>query len=639
MIAEIIPLLRLPKALTYFDYKIPSTLEGNIKIGQLVGISFRNKMVGGLVFNIKNSETDNKWKIKEISKIWNEDPELDENYLKLFKWISEYFLTPLPLLAKTFIPLPPLRTREIKIKKKTPPLSPSISGKDVNGVKNILQNFHDSKNNIFLLHYQNKKNKTAVYLKIISETVKKNKQVLILMPQITDIEELLPHLDYFFANKIALLHGELLKTEYWQEWQKIKSGKAMVAVGTRSAIFAPCKNLGLIIIDGEEASDFKQSDRNPRYDARIVAMELARLTGTKVLLGSQTPRIETYHKTKNSEIKLLSENKKDNNNYLSVDMGQEIKKKNFSPISSEIKNIIEKNFNNKKKSVLLLNKRGSSNMVACRDCEHVFSCKDCGKPLVYHEDATKKLICHNCGYKEVASLNCPKCRGVSLKFIGAGTEKVEKEIKKLFPAANVLRIDKDAMIKEAGDADIYIGTEFFIKNYLPQINNIDLVAIISADSLIFRPDFRSGEKTFEWVTKIMNISDQKKSLFILQTFYPDNYIFKLALKREYEFFFNEELTGRKNFSYPPFGKLIKLTYSSKNERMSNLEIFKVRKFLTDKFIDGVEILGDGEMEKTKQKFSSKIVLKSSENFTSELLEYLKNLPDGWAIDIDPESLL
>lgn len=223
--------------------------------------------------------------------------------------------------------------------------------------------------------------------------------------------------------------------------------------------------------------------------------------------------------------------------------------------------------------MFLLNRRGTSTLVICHDCDYVFKCPTCELPLVCHEEnfgTCNKLICHHCKYEESIPLSCPNCRGASIKFFGTGTQKVEQEVKELFPHAKVARIDKDVQIpdfrSQIPDSDILIGTQFFIKNYLPQIKNIGLIGIISADTLFFRPDFHSGEKTFEWLTKIINLSKERKSRILIQTYLLNNFIVQSAVAGNYEDFYKREIEEREKFNYPPFGKLLKLIYQHENEK-------------------------------------------------------------------------
>ena len=234
---------------------------------------------------------------------------------------------------------------------------------------------------------------------------------------------------------------------------------------------------------------------------------------------------------------------------------------------------------------MLLNRRGLSTMIVCRDCEHIFLCKNCQAPLACHDDECNlpnEFVCHSCGAREPMHLVCPKCSGTAIKYIGVGTQTVEREIKKLFPQVKILRIDKDVKTRELAsdiqNADILVGTQFFIRNYLPQIKNIGLVGVVSADTLIYRPDFRSGEKIFSWLTGIINFTAERKSSAIIQTFFPSDFSISSAVNEKPELFYSEELENRQTLRYPPFGRLAKLAYACPSEKNcvdEEVRIFKI----------------------------------------------------------------
>lgn len=646
MIAEIIPLARLPKNLTVFDYEVPENFLEQIKIGQIVKIPFRGRTFCGVIINLKNKSEETKISLKPIIKILDQEKNLDDKRLKLLQWMAEYYLVSPALLLKTFLPEPPQRLTKTseKIFKNE---SLVVSKSDVPEIRETLEKILADSKKIFLLHYQNQKNKNTILLKTAENIIKNNQGILILLPQIPDIDAIVPHFFPSLGDKVAVLHGGLSKNDYWREWQKIKLGRAPIVFGTRSALFAPIKNLGLIIIDNEEAPDFKQSDQNPRYDCRLAAINLSKLTEAKIIFTSQSPRPETYFLIKNNpEAAYLPQKTRPNYPISLVDMNEEIKNKNFSSLSEKIKTSISEALGKKQKIVLLLNRRGLSTVVLCRDCNHIFRCKNCEMPLACHDDECNlpnQFICHNCGTKEPVQLVCPKCRGADIKYLGVGTQTVEKEIKKLFPKVKVLRVDKDSdsesSIVNLQSSDIIVGTQFFIRNFLSEIKNIGLVGIISADTLLLRPDFRSGEKTFSWLTGLINFSEQIKSPIFIQTFFPNNFIIQSAAERNYENFYQKEMEDRKNLLYPPFGKLIKLVYGHRNEKKCAFELTDLFNKINATLGHETEISRDEKPKRQKHKFYGAIVIKFQESQISTVTNFLKIVPDGWTIDIDPESIL
>ncbi|MFA5413718.1 MAG: primosomal protein N' [Patescibacteria group bacterium] len=645
MFVEVIPLARLPKNLFSFDYEVPQNFEGQIKIGQMVKISFRGKNVSGIIISLKEKPAENITAIKQIIKIIDPGENVDEARLSLLHWMSDYYLTSPTLILKTFLPEPPQKTSSFETKFKKTALSLSVAKVDLEGIKECVEKIISSKKSFFLFHYQNNKSKAAVLLKLSEKILRENKSVLILLPQVPDIAATLPYFLQLFPDKVAALHGEMSKTEYWHEWQKIKNGQIKIVLGTRSALFAPLKNLGLIIIDNEDSVDFKQSDQNPRYDTRIIAERLGSLTGAKLVLTSLAPRPETYFFAKNSLTAEYIFLKSNDSQAIIIDMNDEIKNKNFSSLSEKIKEKISETIQKNKKVILLLNRRGLSTTIVCRDCEHVFRCKNCEMPLVCHNDECglpNQFVCHNCGAAEPAQLVCPKCRGTSIKYIGTGTQTVEKELKKCFPKTKILRIDKDANIKEGVtlDADIFIGTQYFVRNYLPRVENVGLIGVVSADTLIYRPDFRSEEKTFSWLMGIINLAREVKISAVIQTFFPNNKVVRSVALENPSLFYDEELENRKLSNYPPFGRLIKLAYSDSDPQKCADEAAKLFKILENNLNGEIELSFEKKPQKEERKFFSKIIIKFSEDNISKVKDILrKNVPDSWTIDIDPENIL
>jgi primosomal protein N' (replication factor Y) len=656
MTVEVIPFVRLPKSLKYFDYKVPQDLEEKIRIGQIVKIHFRGRLCNGLVTKIKSKSAIAK-QIQPVSKIIEQEPQINSIHLKLIRWLADYYFVSPALIVKTFIPEPLQFLKKIK-KNILKPISLKISKSDVPVLKADLELFFKSKKRIFLFHYQNLKFKNAFLLKIIEKFLKENKQILILEPQISDINFILPYFSALFFGKVAVLHNELSKTEYWQEWKKIQKGQALVVFGTRSSILAPFKNLKLIIIDDEEMSDFK-SEQNPRYDSRQIALKLANLCGAKIIFTSQAPRLTTYYNVKikkycylaNSLIKYTPQSyvtvliSRQNTFYYPrlVDMNQEIKSGNFQSLSLELQELIQQKLQEKKKVILLLNRRGMSTLVFCRDCGHVFECPNCKLPLVCHKqdsDYCNELVCHHCSYKESVPLLCPSCQGTTIKFFGTGTQRVENEIKKIFPQNKVIRIDKDVKIpditQKLQEAEIIIGTQFFIKNYLFQIKNVGFIGVVSADTLLFRPDFRSSEKTFEWLTKLINLNYYFFKVPILfQTFFPNNFAIRSALNQDYRSFAFKELEERQKFNYPPFGILLKLILQEKKKENCDKEtknLFEKLKNFPD-----IEFVTQEKSVQSDKKYISTIVLKIFP--TKKVSDLLKIMSDKWMIDREPEDLL
>ncbi len=632
MYAEIVPIVRLIRKLKYFDYKIPSELEGQIKIGQIVEIEFRKKKINGVVQKIKKQTKTPQSKIKEIIKVLP-IPTLTEKQLKLVNWMSDFYLLSPALIFKTTLPQIPKRLKELDIQK----IKINSKIKQDKEADKILK----SKNKNFLLHYLLEERKNQVYLSLIQNYLKKDKQTIIAVPELIDIKKLTELLEkHFDKDLIVGLHSGLSKGKFFKSWLKIRNNQAKIIIGTRYAVFAPASNLGLIIIDKEHNDSHKQWDQNPRYHDRDIALKLSELTKCKILLSSSSPSIEVYYenfklidldqKTKLCPIKI-------------VDMRDELRKGNYSVFSETLQDAITKTFQEGKKIFLLINKRGAARAVICRDCGHIAKCSNCDIPLTYHTDYS--LICHNCNHQERMKVKCPNCQGVRFKYVGSGTQKIEAELKKLTPDAKTIRIDSDADISKdieqkiySGDFQVIVGTKLALK-YL-DLSKLGFAGIISADVLLGIPDFRSLEKTYQLINGL-HINLSEKAELIVQTRNPENYAIKAAKNNDYEKFYSQEIEQRKALTYPPFSQLVKLSFRDLNQKKSLETAKSLLKLLERNQKEKLEdITISGPFTKRAGKFYiSFIILKIPIKLFKESYEILNLVPDIWTIDINPESLL
>jgi primosomal protein N' (replication factor Y) (superfamily II helicase) len=400
---------------------------------------------------------------------------------------------------------------------------------------------------------------------------------------------------------------------------KILSGEIKILLGARSAIFAPFRNLGLIIIDEEQEDSYKQ-EQKPSYDARRIADWRAKLNNATLVFGSATPSIETFFmsQNENDDCKVLelpykaseisendSEIKINRNEIAIIDMKVELLKKNFSVISEYLRKEIEKRLDKKEQILLFLNRRGDSTFVFCRKCGFVMKCPHCNVSLVYHSD-NEKLQCHYCGYSVDNVSECPSCKSKYIKYFGNAIQKVEKEIKKIFPYAKVARLDKDISSQDRGynfdiyklfknkKIDILIGTQMIAKGF--DFENLSLVGVISADTALNLADFRASEKTFNLLVQVIGRAGRKnKGLGIIQTYYPENYAILNAKNLNYLDFYKQEIQWRKELNYPPFSKIILITFRGKNNELVEKEISNLYDILISDTLlkdnDELDILG------------------------------------------------
>jgi len=419
--------------------------------------------------------------------------------------------------------------------------------------------------------------KTAVYIRLIDEVISAGRSAIVLVPEIALTPQLVSTFTGFFGDRVAVLHSSLSMAERYDEWKRIKSGEASVVVGTRSAVFAPVENLGLIVIDEEQEQTYK-SENNPRYHARDVAKYRCVQSGALLLLGSATPSVESMYSAKTGRYSLFTLDTRYNQGALPevivVDMKKELRQGNGSTISSVLGAEIEKNLKKGEQTILFINRRGASNLMACPECGFTFGCPNCSVSLTYHS-ANKRLMCHYCGYSMPRSEECPKCGGY-LKYIGAGTQKVEQDIKELFPGIEVLRMDTDT-VSPAATHDtllsrfekeripVLVGTQMVTKGL--NFENVTLVGVISADQSLYAGDYRADERTFSLITQVIGRSGrgEKEGRAVIQTFTPNNELIRLAAKQDYDAFYEREIRLRRALGSPPISELFAITVSGLDE--------------------------------------------------------------------------
>lgn len=649
MFAEIILSQRFPKNMGIFDYKVPDYLANQIKLGQLVNIPFRKGELEGIVIKIKKQAIVGK-QIKEITKIFDQQPMLTETQIKLAEWISQYYFVSLGTVIKTILPAVPKRkSGKLKSFSQSPIPEPKLPME----ISNLIYGVNASKKQKFLFWPKNLKEKNAFFYWLLKRT---KQNILIIVPEFSDMDfylRLLPASAKATAGtpeklqkETAVFTSQLNKNQFYQNWQKVVNNQAKIVIGTKLALFAPFQKLNLIIFDQEEDQNHKQSDQNPRFDSRNVALKLAELHDSKIVLASHAPSVESYQQIKNRQYQLL-QSELDNKLLISlVDMREEIKKRNYSIFSDQLIDATKEKIEKNEKIFLFINHRGYGSSVICRDCGEVAKCKNCDLPLIYHTtsdapQSTSFLYCHHCHIKSEMPPFCPKCHGANLKLLGLGTQKVESEIKKLYPKAKVIRIDKD--IGHAIDfqkTDIIIGTEYALK-YL-DFEKIKLIGVVSADTFLYLPDFQSTIRTFQLLTKFPYLSPASE--IIIQTYTPENLAIKNIVLQKYEKIYQKELESRQIFHYPPFYQIIKLIYQNKYKRkclsQTNWLYHELSSWTKKQGLNWEISILTPFVPITFQKWQMYIIAKYPANISEKIIkEMIKLVPDGWLIDREPTSLL
>ena len=432
----------------------------------------------------------------------------------------------------------------------------------------------------FLLYGVTGSGKTEVYLQLIGKALEQNKTAIVLVPEISLTPQMIDRfIARFNKDEIAVLHSKLSIGERYDEWNKIKEGKAKIIIGARSAIFAPTEDIGIIIIDEEHDSSYK-SEAVPKYDAKEIAKKIAKENNCPLVLGSATPDLVTYYKTQQGKITLLELTRRANNSKLPeveiVDLKMELANGNRSMLSVKLHDEIEQNLKEKRQTILFLNRRGFSTFIMCRECGYTVKCKNCNISMTYHK-TENKLKCHYCGYEENVVTICPECHSDKIRYFGTGTQKLEQEINKIFPGASTIRMDIDTVTKKNSheeilnkfkneNIDILIGTQMVVKGH--HFPNVTLVGVIAADSSLNIDDYRANERTFQILTQVAGRAgrEQLDGKVVIQTYNPDNFSIICAQKQDYEMFYNIEIALREQLKYPPFCDIILIGFNSLSEK-------------------------------------------------------------------------
>lgn len=456
----------------------------------------------------------------------------------------------------------------------------------------------------FLLEGVTGSGKTEVYLQVIAHAIEQGKTAIMLVPEISLTPLMTNRFIARFGENVAIMHSGLSDGEKYDEWRKIAAGRAQVVVGARSAIFAPLTNIGAIIIDEEHETSYKQ-DSNPRYHARDIALWRAQYHGAALVLGSATPSLETRARAQKNVYQLLHLTQRANEKaeipeVRILDMRKHLNDQSASFSQVLLDKISEKLAKNEQ-VVLMLNRRGYSSFVMCRDCGFVPECPNCDISLTLHMD-TKTLNCHYCGHTEGVPYRCPSCQSKQIRYYGSGTQKVEAELSELMPEARILRMDVDTTKKKgaherilsdfgAGKADILLGTQMIAKGL--DFPNVTLVGVINADTALNLPDFRSSERTFQLLTQVAGRAGRadKAGEVLIQTFNPEHYAIKLAQTHDYERFYKTEMDFRRKLNYPPYFYTVQLVISHQNEEEAVKKSYEIMSILKENLTEQARILG------------------------------------------------
>lgn len=516
--------------------------------------------------------------------------------------------------------------------------------------KRVVAEVVNNPTDVYLLHGVTGSGKTEVYMEMIDHYLKLGKSSIMLVPEISLTPQMVNRFQRRFGDKIAAIHSALSDGEKYDEWRRICKGEASIVIGARSAVFAPLDNIGIIIIDEEHSDSYKQSDPNPRYSAKEIALIRGKYHDCPVVFGSATPSLEVMARAKKGVYKLLSLPNRVNGKELPfvniVDMNKEIQnsKGHFSSVLiDKIRSSLDRN----EQVILLLNRRGYSSFVTCKNCGYAFKCPNCDITLTYHK-SSNTLRCHYCGYGEKVYNECPSCHEKSLSNLGVGTQKVEEELQDLFPSSKILRMDYDTTSKKGmhekminafknHEYDILLGTQMVAKGL--DFSNVTLVGVINADTALNLPDFRSSENTFSLLSQVAGRSgrSEKEGYVVIQTYNPDHYAINYTKRHDYLGFYEQEMLIRKQLKYPPYFYLCNIRISGKDSQYILNEAMKIKRSLERNLLSTI-ILGPSTASifKINNIFRYNIILKykKEKNIYSVLNKVIEHYKADSKIKID-----
>lgn len=659
---------------TTFTYHIPDELKESAKIGCRVEVPFRNREITGYL--VKTYSHAKKPRTKDLAKVLDTEPVLTPELLELTFRISEYYGSSWGEAIENAIPKwvrfgkKAEKTLAKEAKKETVQTNPAITEKELKlseeqqtAFNQIKNSFENSSPKPILIHGVTGSGKSELYIRAIKEVRKEGKAAICLVPEITLTEQLKLFFSHQFGDELEILHSKLTDRERFLAWNRIETGKKQVILGPRSAVFAPVRNLGLIIMDEEHEGSYKQ-DTTPRYHARETAAWRAESENALFVMGSATPSLEASRRAKESVYELITLTKRIDDKPLPdvqlIDLKDCLTAKQKSIIlSRKLASEIEANIARREGTMLLLNRRGFSTFITCPHCGHIESCESCQVSLTFHHEKNI-LLCHYCNYQTGILTKCDGCGQETLRFSGFGTEKVESEVARQFPHARIGRLDADTVKKRGAHEeilknfrdkkiDILIGTQMIAKGF--DFPHVTLVGVILADVGLMLPDFRSSERTFQLLTQVAGRAGRGNKLgkVIIQTFSPKHPSVLHAKTHDYTEFYSFEANERYQYGYPPIKQLTNIIVRSKDEKKSYVFTKEARDKLFDlKEKYDLEIIGPAPCPfyKLRGHFRWHVMIKAPKNsvdLTGEVVTLLQKIKKpsavAFAIDVDPMQIL
>ncbi|OHD05643.1 MAG: primosomal protein N' [Spirochaetes bacterium GWD1_27_9] len=637
---------------SFYSYLVPEGMNIEDIIGRRVLVNFKNRKIRG--FAIKEGVFTDKYQIKPILKVLDKQKIFKPQMVDFAKWIASYYFAGIGEVLSLMVPKG-IKANFQEEKEKFIPKINKLSTEQEEVYNNIIEDIKNGKNKFYIYGITGS-GKTEIYIKLIEDAINQGKSVIFLVPEIVLSYQTLLRLKQRFGKLCAVLHSTLKTSERLKQYLRLYNGDAKIAIGPRSALFAPLDNIGLIIIDEENEGAFK-SDESPRFHTRTASIFLANYHKATLVLGSATPSVESFYYAKKDFFKLYTLKNRYGGATLPDIQIINAETLGFDKnLTLEMSSEINKRLQKKEQIVLLQNRRGFSTLIKCGECKNIINCPRCNISLTYHK-SKEKLICHHCGYTLNFPEKCPTCESTKLIKIGAGTQRIEDEVAAMFSYAKIQRMDYDSLKTEKdlqdifhkiekGEIDILVGTQMIAKGL--HFPNIKFVGIVNSDLLLNIPDFKSAERTYALITQVAGRAGREgaKGFVMIQTTNPDHYSITCAKEADYEKFFAEEIEFRKILNMPPFVRLLRLVVRGKDEEIANNDIYKLFEIIKKMKLENVRLLGPAPclLQKLNNNFRFQLLLKSpkielmQEIVTLALKEFKCNRKNYLEIDVDPSDL-
>lgn len=668
--------VRVPSS---FHYLTTAEVAQGLRPGSVIQVRFRNKPTHAFVLGFPETSEVERTKLKPIESVLISEPIFDETMLRFFRWIAEYYCHPIGEVIAAAVPRQycarlsaPKKKTSLQSKdeflsglaeKVAPSQAPKLNDEQSFAVAKILD---PNDKRPILLHGVTGSGKTEVYMAVLEEVFRSGKGAIVLVPEIALTPQLLGRFSARFPGEVAVLHSDLTPKERYVQWERLRQGLSRIVVGARSAIFAPVKNLGLVVVDEEHESSFKQED-SLRYHGRDVAIVRASLSGAKVVLGSATPSMESYANADSGKYVYVTLKNRVQNRPMPKTSFVDLKEKShwYSPkhpwLTHTLVNKLAENLRRGQQSMLYLNRLGHAHFLFCGDCSHTWRCKNCDVALTYYLNPPL-LKCHYCGVAKTPPTACEQCQGIRLETMGVGTEQVEKEMKLIFPEARIARMDRSVIkgrkdLEEilntihAKSIDIVIGTQMIAKGH--DFPGVSLVGILIADSSLNIPDFRAHEKTFQAMTQVSGRAGRATTPgeVVVQTINPEHPVLLAAAENRIEDFYRQELAARKQFGFPPYQRMAMLRFQHRNLKTVEIFSYEMASFVrshSQKKGYGIQVVGPSEapLSKLKNLYRWQCMIRAESVKQLQIIlraanEYavFRKTSVQFAVDVDPVSAL